>query len=122
MARSPERRASPRCNAVQNQSRIELPVSQGRRTVEARLVNISRHGALIVADNLPCDATQIRLRVVTPVKSDWVEARIVRRSENHEIGLKFPRRCPVDLLVAASVGTDLTSMFFRGGTCTPTFD
>ncbi len=122
MGRSTERRASPRCDAVPNQSRIELPLSQGGERAEARLVNISRHGALVVTETPPPDATQVWLRTETPVKTDWVEATIVRRSKNQEVGLEFPRGCPDDLLLAATIGIDLRSMFVGGPTHTPSFD
>ena len=53
MSKHHERRASPRCDAMKNQSRLEFILPSGRRRVEARLINISRDGALIVADESP---------------------------------------------------------------------
>ena len=44
MSDSSERRDSPRCRAVENQSRLEFAVPEGRRRAEAKLVNISRGG------------------------------------------------------------------------------
>jgi hypothetical protein len=51
MSHPPERRAMPRCDAVTNQSSLEFAVPTGRRRIEAGLVNISRDGALVVAEN-----------------------------------------------------------------------
>jgi PilZ domain len=118
----PERRTSPRCVAVENQSRLEFAVPDGSRRIEARLVNISRDGALIVTENPPPYAAPIWLRIESPVKTDWVEAMIVRLGQNREIALQFPRGCPDDVLLAGAIGIDLTSMFLSGATVTSSFD
>ena len=122
MSHPSERRASPRCAAVTNQSRLEFAVPDGRQRVEARLMNLSRDGALIVAEKAPPYEPPIWLRIESPVKTDWVEAKIVRIGQNREIALKFPRRCPDDLLLAGTIGIDVRSMISYGATVTSTFD
>jgi hypothetical protein len=107
-----ERRISPRCDAVNNQLTLEFAVPNGRQRVGARLVNISRDGALIVTKNPALCEPPIWLRIESPVKSDWAEATIVRLGQNQGIALRFPRRCPYDLLLAGTIGIDLTSMIF----------
>ena len=122
MSQTPERRDSPRCNAVQNQSRLEFAVFEGRRRVEARLVNISRGGALLVSDNRPPREVPVWMRIESPVKTDWAEAMTVRLGQNQEIGVQFPRGCPDDLLLAGTIGIDLISMIIDPATIASTYD
>jgi hypothetical protein len=107
---------------VKNQSRLEFAVSQGRERAEARLVNISRGGALIVTEKSAACEPPIWLRIESPVKTDWVESTIVRQGQNREIALKFPGGCPDDLLLAGTIGIDVRSMIAYGATATATFD
>jgi len=107
---------------LKNQSRLSFAVLGDSRRINVRLVNISRHGALIVAENPPPDEAPMWLRIESPVKTDWVEATIVRRGQNGEIGLRFPRGCPDDLLLAGAIGIDVTSMILGGASVTPSFD
>jgi hypothetical protein len=122
VSHSPERRDSPRCDAVENQSRLEFAVFEGRRRVEARLVNISRGGALLVSDNRPPREAPLWMRIESPVKTDWAEAMTVRLGQNQEIGVQFPRGCPDDLLLAGTVGIDLISMIIDPATIASTYD
>jgi PilZ domain len=122
VSHSHERRDSPRCDAVQNQSRLEFAVSEGRRRVEARLVNISRGGALLVSDNRPPRESHVWMRIESPVKTDWAEAMTVRLGQNQEIGIQFPRGCPDDLLLAGTVGIDLISMIIDPAMIASTYD
>ena len=85
MSHPSERRFSTRCDAVKNQSRMEFTVANGTRKTEAQLLNISRGGALIVADDRPPYAAPIWLRIEIPVKTDWVEAIIVRLGQERKI-------------------------------------
>jgi PilZ domain len=109
-----ERRASPRCDAMKNQSRLEFFLPSGRRRVEARLINISRDGALIVALESPPADEPFRMRMENPLKTDWADAVTVRVGRDHDIAIRFPRRCPDDLLLAATVGIDLSHLFRDG--------
>ncbi len=108
-----ERRASPRCNAVQNQSRIEFPAPQAWRSIEARLVNISRGGALVDVENPPPIGTSVFLRIEHPVKTDWVSAAIVRLVQDRKIALNSPQSCPDDLFLAGTIGIDVMSLIGR---------
>jgi PilZ domain len=114
MAHPLERRASPRCDAVKNRSSIEFNAPEGPQRIGARLVNISREGALIVADNPMLRAAPISIRMESPVRTDWVDAEVVRFDPNREIGLHFAQSCPYDLLLAGTVGIDIAFMV-RGG-------
>jgi PilZ domain len=102
-----ERRASPRCNAVKSWSRIEFTAPEGRRRIGARLVNISRGGALVVAGIPMPHETPVWLRIESPVKTDWVDATIVRLDQERHVGLHFTHGCPDDLLLAGAVGLDI---------------
>jgi len=86
------------------------------------LVNISRNGALIVAENPPPLATPTLLRIESPVKTDWADAIVVRLDQNRRIGLQFTRSCADDLLLAGTVGIDLASMIRGGAHGTTAFD
>ena len=118
----PERRTWPRCDAVKNQSRLEFAVGGGWRRIDARIVNISRDGALVVSEHLAAVEATIWLRVESPVKSDWAESTIVRLGPDREISLRFPRGCPDDLLLASTIGIDLTSMILDRSSFASTFD
>ncbi len=122
MSHPSERRASPRCAAVKNQSRLEFAVADGRQRIEVQLVNLSRDGALIVTENALPYEPPIWLRIESPVKTDWVEATVVRVGQDQKIALSFPRRCPDDLLLAGTIGIDVRSMISYGATVTSTFD
>jgi PilZ domain len=99
---------------VTNQFRLEFFLPSGRQRVDARLINISREGALIIAQELlPCDDS-FRLRMESPVKTDWAEAVTVRVGRDRDIAIKFPGLCPDDLLLAATVGIDLSRLFREG--------
>ena len=117
-----ERRVWPRCDAVTNQSSMEFVTPHGRRRIEARLVNISRDGALVVAENPPAESTAISLRIESPVRTDWVDATIVRVEPNRQIGLRFTPDCPDDLLLAGTIGIDLISMIIDPAINASTFD
>jgi hypothetical protein len=109
-----ERRASPRCDAVNNQSRLEFFLPSGKRRTEAQFINISRDGALIVAlEPPPCDEP-FRMRMESPLKTDWADALTVRVGREHDVAIRFPERCPDDLLLAATVGIDLSHLFRDG--------
>jgi hypothetical protein len=117
-----ERRTSPRCDAVKNESRLEFAVPGGWRRTDARIVNVSRDGALVVSEHLAAEEATVWLRVESPAKSDWAEATIVRLGPDRHIALRFPRGCPDDLLLAGSIGIDLTSMVLDRSSFASTFD
>ena len=109
-----ERRASLRCDAVKNQSRLEFSVPDGRRRIKACLINISRDGALIVTEEPPPRDVPLLMRIESPVKTDWVEVVTVRVGRDREVAIQFPERCPDDLFLAATIGIDLCGMFRIG--------
>ncbi len=103
MSHLSDRRVSPRCDAVQNRSCLAFGTPNGSRRIDARLVNISRSGALVVADNPPAAATRVLLRIETPAKTEWVDARVIRVDPNRHIGLRFSHDCPDDVLLTGTV-------------------
>jgi hypothetical protein len=117
-----ERRDSPRCKVVENQSRLEFAVPEGRRRVEAKMVNISRGGALLVTGNPPACHASVWIRIESPVKTDWAEATAVRLGRNEELGVQFPQGCPDDLLLAGTIGIDLISMIVDPARLVSNFD
>jgi hypothetical protein len=109
-----ECRISPRLAAVKNRSRLEFGMPPDHRTVAATLVNISREGALIVAQEPPAlhEGTWVRMEV--PAKTDWIAAVPVRLGELNEVGIRFVDPCPDDLLLAAMLGIDLGPTILKG--------
>jgi PilZ domain len=117
-----ERRASPRCDVVKNRSSIEFAAPEGRRRIGATLVNISRDGALVVADKPMRRAAPLSLRIESPVRTDWVDASVVRFERTREIALHFPKGCPDDLLLAGTVGIDIAFLVRNEANGTTAFD
>jgi hypothetical protein len=117
-----ERRASQRCDVVKNRSSIEFAAPEGRRRIGATLVNISRGGALVVADKPMRRAVPLSLRIESPVRTDWVDARVVRFEPTREIALHFPQGCPDDLLLAGTVGIDIAFLVRNEANGTTAFD
>ncbi len=102
-----ERRVSPRCNAVTNRSVIELAAPDGLQRIGASLVNISRHGALVVTDKPMLRTESLSFRIDKPVRTDWAKADVAWFGGNRQIGLRFAQECTGDLLLAGTVGIDL---------------
>ena len=117
-----ERRASTRCDVVKNRSSIQFEVPEGRRRVGATLINISRNGALVLAEKPMLRAAPLSIRIDSPVRTDWVDAKVVRFNSNREIGLHFPQGCPDDLLLAGTVGIDLAFLVRNATNDTTAFD
>jgi hypothetical protein len=102
-----DRRASSRCGAVKNRLSIEFAAPEGRRRIGGTFANISRGGALVIADKQMLRAVPLSLRIESPVRTDCVDAEVIRFDPNREIGLHFPLGCPYDLLLAGTVGIDI---------------
>ena len=105
-----ERRASSRLIAVKNQAHLELATARGRGKVAARLVNISRDGALLATGEAWPLGEPLCVRLDNPVRTDWVAAVAVRLGRPGEVAVQFARACADDLLLAATLGIDLGPM------------
>jgi hypothetical protein len=101
---TPNRRASHREPVVANQSCVEWLDGGEIRGSVARLVNISRGGALLVTEVPPPWGMTLWVRMIEPTGTDEVKATVVRHGESHEVGLSFPGSCPFDLHLAATLG------------------
>jgi hypothetical protein len=110
-----ERRASPRCDVVKNRTSIQFEAPEGSRRLGATLINISRNGALVFAEKPMLRPVPLSIRIDSPVRTDWVNANVVRFDPDRQIGLHFPQGCPDDLLLAGTVGIDL-AFLVRGQT------
>jgi hypothetical protein len=106
-----ERRKSQRCDAVENQSRLAFAAVAGRQRVLARVVNLSRDGALVVTDHPPPCGEPIWLRIESPVQTDWAKAVTVRVGRNRDFAVRFPTGCPDDFLMAGTIGINMISSF-----------
>jgi hypothetical protein len=98
-----ERRLSPRYPAVINQVIIGLSM---RHSVGASLVNISRTGALLSIREKPQLHSSIRIRLKYPLRSPWVEARVVRIRDEGGIGIAFVHGCDRTLFYGSLEGND----------------
>ena len=117
-----ERRATPRCDVVKNRTSVQFEAPEGRRRIGATLINISRNGALVLTEKPMLRAAPLSIRIESPVRTDWVEAKVVRFNPNREIGLHFPKGCPDDLLLAGTVGIDLAFLIRNQTNDTTAFD
>jgi hypothetical protein len=115
MFNSDERRAFARGTALSNRSRLELTTADGRRTIEATLLNVSRGGALMSATETPDLHTRVLIRIESPVKTDWVAAVVVRLASLGQVALSFIEPCADDFLLAAWVALDFTLMLGSPG-------
>ena len=123
MTRLPEdRRVSARCGVVKNRVSVQFEAPEGPRRIRATLINISRTGALVLAEKPLLHAAPLSVRIESPVRTDWVDAQVVRFNPNREIGLHFPQGCPDDLLLAATVGIDLAFLARNETNLTTAFD
>jgi hypothetical protein len=109
-----ERRISPRLPAVKNRSLLEFGMPPDRRRVAATLLDISREGALIVAEEPPALHETIWVRMEVPAKTDWIAAVPVRLGGSNRVGIRFVDSCPDDLLLAAMLGIDLGPTILGG--------
>jgi hypothetical protein len=98
-----ERRAAVRYEAANTQTKVELKDWAGRGITRSYLVNISATGALILADKIPELYRPLWLRVERAPEMGWVAGEPIRFNETGEVGIRFYRPCPRDILQAATI-------------------
>lgn len=112
-----ERRRSPRLQTVPNHAVLEWWDRSEKRTSHGKILNISDHGALVVAESFPQLGENVLIRIKRPVQSDWAGSIVVRQIQQHEAALDFNVGCPYDLGLAATLGIDIiSSVLGLGGT------
>lgn len=104
-----ERRRSPRLQTVPNHAVLEWWDHSKKRSSQARILNISDHGALILADSFPRLGENVLIRIKQPVQSDWAGSIVVREIQQNEAAINFNMGCPYDLGLAATLGIDIIS-------------
>jgi PilZ domain len=109
-----DRRTSPRWIAVANEITLELQTRTGNQRAKARLVNISREGALLLTDDVPPAGT-LWMRMESPARTDWVAAVPIRHGPSRQVAVRFLRPCEDDLLLAAMLGLDFGPTLLDGG-------
>jgi hypothetical protein len=105
-----ERRVAVRYEAVNTQTGVELQDWAGREITRSHLVNISATGAMILADKVPELYRPLWLRIATAPAMGWIAAEPVRFDDFGEVGIRFYRPCPRDLLQAATIRERDTSV------------
>jgi hypothetical protein len=59
----------------------------------ARLINISRTGALLdIREKMPPNAT-LHIRLEYPIATDWMRGQVIRRTRAGHVGVLFRRPC-----------------------------
>ena len=76
------------------------------RSSQGNILNISDHGALVFSDSFPGLGENVLIRLKRPVQSDWAGSIVVRHDQQYEVAIDFSLRCPYDLVLAATLGTD----------------
>jgi hypothetical protein len=76
--------------------------------LSARLINVSRHGAMVVSAALLRDRQSVRIFLEEPAPEVGVDARVLGVVEGvrgmHQIRLEFPEPCPDAFFQAAAYG------------------
>jgi hypothetical protein len=101
-----ERRAAPRQTTPANRAWVQIMQWTGRRMVRARLINLSRDGALIRTEEPPRFAGKVWIRLAEAPEVGWLAAQAVRFEGSNEVGIRFGRRCPPAFLSQAILGVD----------------
>jgi hypothetical protein len=117
-----ERRSSPRCGAIDNHADVQFVTPEFSHRTGARVINISRQGALIECERVQPNTSQVWLRLERPVKTDWVKARVARFGRGREVALQFYIGCSDDFLLATTLGIDLSLTILAKSGSTSTFD
>jgi hypothetical protein len=106
-----ERRKHERLETIENEIVLEWQEPTTTCSSEGKIVNISDGGALVVSDSLVELNGRVFLQMKTPVKTDRIGARVVRRGRNHELGMEFTDACPGDFRLAVTMGIDFKGLF-----------
>ncbi len=104
MTKTTERRGSARFPAVAHRIKVEWWEGLEAKSANAKLVNISRDGALLAMDTPPpvCQSVWLKLEDGSPM--DWIGANVVRHDSRKGAGLLFPESCPFDFYQSAILG------------------
>ena len=97
-----ERRASVRHTPVNAETKVQLMDWTGGRITSARLVDISQHGALLLADQQPELDRPLHVWLEDATELGWILAIPVRFGQSREVGLRFNRPCSPDFLWEAT--------------------
>lgn len=71
-----ERRGFPRYPALDNTSQVAWWLDGRVETTAAQLMDVSREGLLVLVDDEPPHGATVMVRLITPIPTVWVEARI----------------------------------------------
>jgi hypothetical protein len=106
-----ERRQSARVDTMENEIVLEWQESTGTCSSRGKVVNISERGALVASDSLVHSTGPVFIQMKTPVKTDRIAVRVVRRERDHKLGMEFPDACQWDFKYAATMGIDFQGLF-----------
>jgi hypothetical protein len=95
---------STRFPAVPNRVRLEWWVGLEAREATARLLDISPDGASVVTEGRQPPHGRVWLRLEDPSATGWVSADVVGLPTGNRADLTFPRDCPHELILGATLG------------------
>jgi hypothetical protein len=78
-----------------------------QRTI-GRILNVADGGALLSSNPLPGFGHRVFVRMKRPIRTDWVEANVIRRVHQKKVAVVFGKACPYDLVLGAALGIDLS--------------
>ncbi len=108
-----EHRSAPRYPAVENVSLVGWWRDQRLETTAAQVMDVSRSGLLILADDDPPGDGPVLVRLVKPTITAWVELSLVESKRTrfgpYQLRLAFREVPPLAFFAAA------TSRFGEGG-------
>src|SRR3954465_4108204 len=115
MARPRDRRESIRYPVLDHRAVLAWEDGHGHRQVDARIVNLSHTGALLIAQSiLPSEQRPVWVRLQEPCVTEWIDAIVVRTARSLKsrltgngtclVRLRFLPTCPYDFFKCAVHG------------------
>ena len=106
-----DRRSAPRVVAQANSARVRRRAPGHDGEFSARVVDISRTGALIACDDTAPSYVPLWLRLSQPASSDWVSGSVTRHVARGLLAVAFHQPCPGDMWWCATTGVGFGSLF-----------
>ncbi|HEY2156160.1 MAG TPA: hypothetical protein VGH33_11055 [Isosphaeraceae bacterium] len=99
-----DRRSCPRVAARANSARLGWDAAGRGAEIDARIVDISRSGALVEAEGWRDGPPSAWVRIVGPARTGRVPVGVVRRAAGGRVAVAFEGPCPTELLLSATLG------------------
>lgn len=113
MKTGPDRRSAPRLAARAHAARLGWDDGDRPAELDARIVDISRSGALVEAPGWRDGPRSAWVRIIRPASTGRVHVGVVRRAEGGGVAFAFEGPCPTELFLSATLG--LSFDYLLGG-------